>query len=169
MRYSRFILPLLLLCPAFAAPFYVATVAAKPAVKNVATASKASLYLFVSPDCPIANRYATRYAELQRDYVARGVALTLVYSGGEPAFTDADFAKWARERKLEAVARVRASHEAALPRLAAAYGSDTTGTAALALVETTFGLADLSPAGSPKPSGDGPSSGGRRTGTRPST
>ena len=46
----------------------------------------------------------------------------------------------------EAVARVRASHEAALPRLATAYGSDTTGTAALALVETTFGLADLSPA-----------------------
>lgn len=71
------------------------------------TASVANLYLFVSPDCPIANRYATRFVELARDYQAKGVGVKLVYSGGDTAFGDAEFTKWAKERGLQSVPRVR--------------------------------------------------------------
>ncbi|MBC8143711.1 MAG: c-type cytochrome [Armatimonadetes bacterium] len=92
--------PALLVLPALAAPLAFAATPAKQA-------TVANLYLFVSPDCPIANRYATRYTALQRDYAGRGVAITLVYSGGDAAFGDAAFAKWAKTRNLQALTRVR--------------------------------------------------------------
>lgn len=108
--------PAILVLPALAAPFAFASAPAKPALETKA-APVASLYLFVSPDCPIANRYASRYVDLSRDYVGRGVAITIVYSGGDAAFDDAAFAKWAKTRNLQSLARVRDTNGSLAKRL----------------------------------------------------
>lgn len=44
---------------------------------------------------------------MARDYAAKGVQIKLVYSGGDVTFDDAAFAKWAKERVLQSVPRVR--------------------------------------------------------------
>lgn len=42
--------------------------------------AKATIWLFVSPDCPISNAYAPEIARLQADYAPRGVHLNFVYA-----------------------------------------------------------------------------------------
>ncbi len=110
LRLPRPSLPLLLLLPALCLPLAARPSPVPgesvPAARTRAVAA-ANLYLFVSPECPIANRYATRIAELARDYAGRGVSVRLVYSGGDASFTDARFAHWATERGLASVTRIR--------------------------------------------------------------
>ncbi len=111
MHPSRITLLALFLVPALCVPLFAAR-AAKPTPARAQSAvtdaaAVANLFVFVAPDCPIANRYATRIAELVRDYATRGVMLKLVYSGGDAAFAEGDFARWAAERGLQDVARVR--------------------------------------------------------------
>jgi hypothetical protein len=108
LRPLRLPLLSLLFLPALFVPLVVAGAANSVAPRGQGqTASTANLFLFVSPDCPIANRYVTRYAELARDYASKGVQVRLVYSGGDTSFGEAAFAKWAKERGLQSVSRVR--------------------------------------------------------------
>ncbi|MBC7806608.1 MAG: hypothetical protein H7145_10700 [Akkermansiaceae bacterium] len=88
-----------------------------PATVQARPAPVAKVYLFVSPDCPIANRYSTRFSDLARDYQNGGVPVTLVYSGGDAAFMNADFEKWAAEHGLRSVPRIRDTNAALAKRL----------------------------------------------------
>jgi hypothetical protein len=44
-----------------------------------ATDAKAIVFIFVSTDCPISNRYAPEVRRLNRDFEAKGVRFWLVY------------------------------------------------------------------------------------------
>lgn len=56
--------------------------------------AKASVWLWLSPDCPISNAYAPEIARLTAEYTARGVRLNFVYS--EPDLDNAALAAHAR-------------------------------------------------------------------------
>lgn len=45
--------------------------------------AKALVFLFISTDCPISNRYAPEYRRLQERFAARGVKLWLVYPNAD--------------------------------------------------------------------------------------
>jgi len=47
------------------------------------TNAKALVFLFVSTECPISNRYAPEYRRLQERFAARGVKLWLVYPNAD--------------------------------------------------------------------------------------
>ncbi|MDF1811931.1 MAG: redoxin domain-containing protein [Verrucomicrobiales bacterium] len=66
---------------------------------NVAADDKASVYLFVIPDCPIVNRYAPEINRIYEDYSGKGVKITLVYA--EPSLTSADIEKHRKEYSLK--------------------------------------------------------------------
>lgn len=94
-------------------PLTGAAIAQKPvsvsakAVGAPVVTPTATVYLFVSPDCPIANRYTSRFAELARDYTAKNVRLVLVYSGGDAAYKQADLNQWAKEHGLQMLPTLR--------------------------------------------------------------
>lgn len=60
--------------------------------------NKATVFLFVSTQCPIANIYTPRFLELARDFQPRGVGFFLVDSNIED--TPAVVKRYARERKF---------------------------------------------------------------------
>ena len=60
--------------------------------------AKATVFLFVSTQCPIANGYTPRLLDLAKDYQPRGVRFFLVNSNAED--TTAEVKKYAAERKF---------------------------------------------------------------------
>lgn len=62
------------------------------------TEAKATVWLFLSPDCPISNAYAPEIARLTADYTARGVRLNFVYA--EPELETAALTAHARAYSL---------------------------------------------------------------------
>jgi hypothetical protein len=56
---------------------------------------KATVLVFVTNDCPIANRYAPEINRLHAEYAPRGVAFFVVYA--DPGLADAEVRKHARE------------------------------------------------------------------------
>jgi hypothetical protein len=71
-------------------------------------AGKAAVVLFITTDCPIANRYAPELERIRRDYAARGVTLALLYV--DPELTDEAAMEHAREYGLEAAQAVDRKH-----------------------------------------------------------
>lgn len=59
----------------------------------------AEVHFFVTPDCPVANRYAPEINRLFEAYSARGVAFRLVYA--EPSLSDEAVARHVEEYGLE--------------------------------------------------------------------
>jgi len=68
---------------------------------NVFVASPASVtvLLFISNDCPIANRYAPEFRRLHDRFASRGVSFWLVHA--DPAENPADIREHARQYQLE--------------------------------------------------------------------
>src|SRR5438477_1589641 len=97
-------------CSAFAMALSVAVAA--PAGKSLAfadikghrydfqtlSAHKASVFLFISSQCPIANVYTPRFLALAEKYDKQGVQVFAVYSDRQESLADVE--KHAKERKL---------------------------------------------------------------------
>jgi hypothetical protein len=66
---------------------------------------KATVLIFISNDCPIANRYAPEITRLQERYQPRGVALYLVHA--DPQESPARIREHAREYKLTSLPILR--------------------------------------------------------------
>jgi hypothetical protein len=60
--------------------------------------NKATVFVFTSTQCPVANLYSPRLAEMGRDYASKGVGFFLVYSNAEDA--PAAIRRHTKERSL---------------------------------------------------------------------
>jgi len=52
-------------------------------VDPFADAAKASVFVFIHPDCPVSSRYAPEINRMHDDYASQGVRLYVVYPGRE--------------------------------------------------------------------------------------
>lgn len=75
-------LSFILLGQAIQKPIHLSVTDIEGVSHAVPAASKATLFLFVGVDCPIANRMAPEIARILRDYKARDVSAFLVYPDG---------------------------------------------------------------------------------------
>ena len=66
---------------------------------------RATAYVFLATDCPIAGRYGPRLAKLAQTYRARGVRFVLVFPNSRESA--AGVKKWVADRKLSTLTEVR--------------------------------------------------------------
>ena len=88
------------------------------------TGTGASVFIFVAPECPISNRYATEIARLRDRFTREGMKFWIVYPGSRASLDElrrhrADFFKDCAalrdpERRLGAPARIERIPEAAV-------------------------------------------------------
>ena len=78
---------------------------------------KPEVYLFITTDCPIANRFAPEIKRIVADYESRGVEFSLIYTDGTPEAVR----KHAAEYGYESAVRVDAGRD-----LARRYGVTVT-------------------------------------------
>lgn len=70
--------------------------------------AKASVFLFIAVDCPIANRYAPELRKIIDEYREKEVAFFLIYV--DPTFSSSDIKEHITEYKLHAPAILDAKH-----------------------------------------------------------
>ncbi|MFT5127703.1 MAG: hypothetical protein ACI8W8_001310 [Rhodothermales bacterium] len=98
------LLPLLLAQPLRASPLPLAPISASPLsirgklLPIPAAEAKATVLIFISSTCPIANVYAAEINRIHNTYVPKGVAFRLVYT--EPGISDEDCRKHCKEYAL---------------------------------------------------------------------
>ena len=72
---------------------------------------RATAYVFLATDCPVAGRYGPRLAQLARSYRARGVRFVLVFPNERESAVSVR--KWVTDRKLASLAEICQSAELA--------------------------------------------------------
>lgn len=70
-----------------------------PSLSSAEEKEKASVWIFVAVDCPIANGYAPEMIRLQDDFESRGVAFTLIYP--EPGLSESAISSHLKDYALD--------------------------------------------------------------------